>query len=140
MEIEFIVPGAAVPKGRPRFTKSGHVYSPTKTRDYEAMIAVLAKESMLGKEPTTDAVSVDIEVTVAVPKSFTKDNRSLALNRVLFPIKGFDLDNVVKSVSDGMNKIVFVDDKQVVKFSARKVYGEEPMVTIKVKEYFSDVI
>lgn len=140
MEVEFIVPGAAVPKGRPRSTKNGHFYTPKKTVDYETKIADLATESMTGCEAFVDAVSVDIEVSVAIPKSFNKDNRNLALNRVLFPIRGADIDNITKSVLDGMNGIVFVDDSQVVKIVAKKIYAEEPRVSVLVKEYFSDLM
>ena len=35
MKIEFTVPGIPVGKGRPRFMKNGHTYTPQKTRDYE---------------------------------------------------------------------------------------------------------
>ena len=35
MRVEFTVPGIPVGKGRPRFMKNGHTYTPQKTRDYE---------------------------------------------------------------------------------------------------------
>lgn len=38
MKIEFTVPGAPVGKGRPRFMKNGHTYTPQKTRDYEGKV------------------------------------------------------------------------------------------------------
>ena len=37
-EIYFIVPGEVIPKGRPRFTRSGHAYTPKRTTDYETKV------------------------------------------------------------------------------------------------------
>lgn len=38
MKVEFTVPGIPVGKGRPRFMKNGHTYTPQKTRDYEGKV------------------------------------------------------------------------------------------------------
>ena len=35
MKVTFTVPGIPVGKGRPRFMKNGHTYTPQKTREYE---------------------------------------------------------------------------------------------------------
>lgn len=36
--ISFTIEGVPVPKGRPRFTRSGHTYTPDTTRKYEALV------------------------------------------------------------------------------------------------------
>jgi hypothetical protein len=38
----FTVPGAPRPKGRARVTRSGHAYTPGRTRSYEALVATVA--------------------------------------------------------------------------------------------------
>jgi len=38
--ITFAIPGKPVPKGRPRVTRSGRVYTPKATRDYESLVRV----------------------------------------------------------------------------------------------------
>ena len=42
MKVTFTVPGIPVGKGRPRFMKNGHTYTPQKTRDYEDKVVQLA--------------------------------------------------------------------------------------------------
>ena len=36
-----------------------------------------------------------------------------------------DVDNAIKSILDGMNSCVYTDDKNVVKVTATKWYGEK---------------
>ncbi len=48
MKVEFTVPGVPVGKGRPRFMKNGHTYTPQKTRDYENKV-VQCWKSQSGK-------------------------------------------------------------------------------------------
>ena len=36
--IKFTIPGPPQGKGRPRFTKSGHTYTPAKTAEYEKLV------------------------------------------------------------------------------------------------------
>jgi len=44
------------------------------------------------------------------------------------------LDNVIKSVIDGMDKIVFFNDSQITSIHATKVYGEVAKVEVMVKQ------
>ena len=43
MKVEFTVPGIPVGKGRPRFMKNGHTYTPQKTREYENKVVLCWK-------------------------------------------------------------------------------------------------
>ena len=45
-----------------------------------------------------------------------------------------DIDNVIKSVLDGLNGVAYEDDKQVVKLTANKYYGVQPRVEITIKD------
>lgn len=46
-----------------------------------------------------------------------------------------DLDNLIKSVLDGLNGIAYKDDSQIVKFGEMtKEYAEEDRVEISIKE------
>jgi Holliday junction resolvase RusA-like endonuclease len=44
------------------------------------------------------------------------------------------LDNVIKSVIDGMDKIVFLNDSQITSIHATKVYGEVAKVEVVVRQ------
>lgn len=94
-----IIVSSPVPKGRPRFGKKGHVYTPKRTRDFEASIAWMAKAEMKGRAPLTGPVRVEVQV------GYKRDA---------------DLDNFIKAALDGINRIVFKDDRQVVALTAHK--------------------
>ena len=53
-----------------------------------------------------------------------------ALQGVILPAKRPDLDNYVKMVLDACESVVYIDDKQVVRLRASKVYGETPGIEV----------
>jgi Holliday junction resolvase RusA-like endonuclease len=50
------------------------------------------------------------------------------------PTKKPDLDNLAKSVLDGLNGVVYLDDSQLVSLHITKVYDHSPGVDIMVRE------
>lgn len=48
------------------------------------------------------------------------------------PIKRPDLDNVLKAVSDALNKIAYKDDSQIVGAVLRKYYGDDARTEVRV--------
>lgn len=134
--IGFTIEGAPVPKGRPRFTRTGHTFTPAKTRQYEALVTARAREVMIGKRKIEkpNAVRVDILAIFPVPSSWSKKRRTAALQGVEHHVSKPDLDNVQKAILDGMNGIVFEDDSQVIDSRTRKAYGSEPGVKVFIDE------
>ena len=134
--IGFTIEGAPVPKGRPRFTRTGHTFTPGKTRQYEALVTARAREAMIGKRKIEkpNAVRVDILAVFPVPASWSKKRRLAALQGVEHHVSKPDLDNVQKAILDGMNGIVFEDDSQVIDSRTRKAYGPEPGVKVFIDE------
>jgi Holliday junction resolvase RusA-like endonuclease len=133
----YTVYGEPVGKGRPRFAKRGNfvsTYTPLKTKTYEDEIRMMAKAAMGSSEPLETPVTVAIYIRVGIPTSFSKQKRKDALEGILKPTKKPDADNVLKCFLDGMNEIVYLDDKQVVNIHLTKVYSETPAVEIMVKE------
>jgi Holliday junction resolvase RusA-like endonuclease len=77
-------------------------------------------------------VSVAVSAVLAVPKSYTRAQRVDAVNGYSYP--SGDLDNYAK-VMDGLNRIVWEDDRQIVQMSAIKRWarqGEQEGLTIEV--------
>lgn len=134
--MNFKIEGLPKGKGRPRFTRSGHTYTPDMTRKYEALVTARAKEAMIGKRKIEkpNAVRVDILATFPVPSSWSKKRRTAALQGVEHHVSKPDLDNVQKAILDGMNGIVFEDDSQVIDSRTRKAYGPEPGVKVFIDE------
>jgi Holliday junction resolvase RusA-like endonuclease len=79
-------------------------------------------------------VTVAIYIRVGIPTSFSKQKHKDALEGILKPTKKPDIDNIAKCFLDGMNDIVYLDDKQVVNLHITKVYAETPAVEIMVTE------
>ena len=115
--VMYIVYGEPVGKGRPRFARRGNfvsTYSPQKTKTYEDEIRMMAKAAMGSSEALDTPVTVAIYIRTGIPASFSKQKRKDALEGILKPTKKPDIDNIAKCFLDGMNDIVYLDDKQVV--------------------------
>lgn len=132
--ISFTIDAVPVPKGRPRMNRlSGQVYTPLKTRAYENAVALKAKLAMQGKQPFHGAVKVSISFYLPIPKSWTKKRRQEAIEGRHAECIVSDLDNYVKACADGMNGIVYHDDRQIVSLHARKRYSSAPETTVLVE-------
>ena len=66
--VTIVVMGAPVGKGRPRFTRAGHTYTPDKTRSYEQSVAWAAKAEMGSRQPIDGPLrSVLNSLAVGIP-------------------------------------------------------------------------
>lgn len=126
--IEFTINGECVPKARPRFSKFGHVYTTPKTRAYENIVKSTAIDNRV--PCITTALRVELIIYKSIPKSFSKKKRELANEGKIYPVVKPDIDNYVKSVLDGLNGVLFMDDKQIVDFRAIKKYSDNPRVEV----------
>lgn len=132
--VSFSIPGDPVAKERPRFTRSGHAYTPAKTRTYEEIIRMYATKAMRGKKMLTGAVEMNINAFFPIPKSFSKEKREQAISGELKHTKRPDWDNAGKIVSDGCNRIVYNDDAQVCVSRVYKWYSEFPRIEVTITE------
>lgn len=132
--VTFIVPGKAVPKGRPRFSRAGHTYTDARTKAYETMVGTLAKIAMRGGQPIEAGVLVSIEIVMKPPSAFNKRDYEAAISGRVQAITGLDVDNAAKACLDAMNAIVYKDDRQITSLKITKCYGVEPHVKITVYE------
>jgi len=123
-KIELEVSGQPQGKGRPRFTKTGHAYTPEKTREYEKRIFAAAwKAAKDNKIDITESfVSVEITAFMDIPQSWSKLKRLEAeYGAIQHTIKP-DLDNIIKAALDGCEGAIYVSDKQVTSIRAKKRY------------------
>jgi len=137
MSITFQVEGTPGGKGRPKFARRGNfvsTYTPTKTRDYEHLIKVAAKQAMGTTEPLKTPVAAYIYITVPIPQSYSKKRRKACLDGLERPCKKPDCDNILKSYFDAMNDVVYEDDSQIVEIYAKKVYGTIGLVEVLIQE------
>lgn len=134
--IFFVVPGEPVPKARPRFTMQGGkalTHTPTSSAAYETTIGLLAHAAMRAQcisEPLAGALHVQVQAFFPVPQSWSKKRKAAASWHASRP----DLDNVVKSALDGLNRVAFADDGQVASVYATKAYSDTPRLEVAVYE------
>lgn len=132
--VHFQVEGNPVAKGRPRFTRKGHTYTPTKTRDYEEVVKDAARHAMGSTEPLEAPVALAVVVFVPIPASWSKKRQEAAKNKDIYPTTRPDSDNYAKLVMDACNGILFVDDCQVVDLHVSKNYCTFPRIEVTLVE------
>ena len=134
--LRIVMAGEPVGKGRPRFSRAtGRVYTPEKTARYEERLAWAAQAEMRGKELFTDALDVTIVAYMSLPASKPKKWQEAALLGLIRPTKKPDLDNFAK-VMDACNKVVWLDDSQIVRLVVEKYYSPQPRMEILVRPLF----
>jgi Holliday junction resolvase RusA-like endonuclease len=132
------IPGEPKGKGRPRYTKSGHAYTPRDTAVYEQLVRLTFK----GKYPQAMPFEKDTPLKAvicawfSIPKSVSKTKRELMEKGYIKPTKKSDADNIAKIVLDSLNKIAYYDDAQVVELTVKKGYAhyDEPCVDVMISE------
>ncbi len=132
-QVIFTIKGEPKGKCRPRFTKSGHVYTPKETIQYENLVGLSYRNSAKGYK-FTSPVRVTVKAYHKPPKGKPKKVVEDMLNGHILPTKKPDADNVAKIILDGLNKVAWDDDTQVVEMMVVKRYAEEPLVAVIVEE------
>lgn len=141
--INFVVEGDPIGKGRPRVTRQGnftHTYTPAKTKNYEKLI----QNTFLSKYTFNDILHGAIEANIIayfpIPQSLSKKKQNELLYNYEKHTKKPDIDNVVKTIFDGLNNLAFEDDSNIIKLTAEKLYSNNPRVEIHLKECKYDIL
>ena len=149
--LSFHVIGNPVAKGRPRVVRGGkfpRTYTPKKTREWEEVVAAEARQAAWEQVGLSDSavvfdddlLAVEIAFYLPIPKSWSK-KKTWEANGAMQELGALhgrrpDLDNLVKSVLDAMDGIVFRDDAQIGKVTAEKRYRSAlggPCVYVRVE-------
>ena len=113
--ISFTHAGRPQVKQRPRVGKNKAVYTPSRTVAFENEIGWTAKQYF--KRPMMGDLEIDI-------KLYFKDRRSIG-----------DIDNYGKAVLDGLNKIAYLDDKQICKQTIERKFGSAERTEVSLDYY-----
>jgi Holliday junction resolvase RusA-like endonuclease len=135
--ITIVVPGAPVPKGRPRahVDKAGNarMYTPARTRKYEQSVAAMCA----GLSEIPGPVDVSIVAVMPRPKRLMRKKDH---DGFIWCDRRPDADNIRKAVLDGLAPVI-TDDARVVSGVTLKVYAEKtgaPRTIIRIKAYDAD--
>ena len=136
MAYEIIISGTPVAKSRPRGfkTKKGNIgfYTPTKTKDFEYLVRKRAEEVF--DKPLDGAIFLSVSFYLPRPKRLIWKTKPMP--EIPHTTRS-DLDNLIKSVSDGLNGVAYADDSQISELYAKKMYragGDGPRTVIKISK------
>ena len=111
-EFSFVVPGRPQPKGRPRMSRKGRVYTPKETVEAERAYAQAVDDN-----PPVFEGPVAVEMTFCKEATYVTVR---SLTQWQTPLRG-DLDNYVKLCLDGCQRAgIIPNDRFVVQLKASK--------------------
>lgn len=119
-DVEFTVYGEPASKERPRFSRSGHAYTPAKTREAE-------KTVLEAFQRLSNAITFDVPVELRVELYLGSKRRK-------------DADNMAKLVQDALNGHAFTDDYLIYELSVSKrfVLPEAARTKIYIRRVVED--
>jgi crossover junction endodeoxyribonuclease RusA len=107
--LAFDVPGPPVPKARPRRNpRHGRHYTPRKTQEAEDRIAAVASSAWAGRHMRPWEKPVLLEAVFWLPSK-----------------RRVDLDNLLKTVTDALNGVVYKDDSLIWSLTAAKAFSTD---------------
>ena len=143
MRYAFDVPGEPRGKGRPRaavFAGHAKVYTPEATASYENRVALAFRQAYPLAEPSRRPLAVTLTFSFPLNKGdytgkgFLGKHGKAKLSGKERHAKKPDVDNLVKSVLDGLNGIAFMDDSQICCITAAKRYATSPSCRVIICE------
>lgn len=132
--IKFEILGQPIAKQRPRVTRAGIAYTPSKTVNYEAVVRYTYQSKYPQQEPILGRIEAYITAIFPVPKSYSKKKTAELLQGQHNYDKKPDCDNLAKIILDSLNGIAYKDDSQVTALHITKEYGVQPKVIVTLKE------
>lgn len=132
MRVAFTIPGKPFAKQRPRATvRGGHarVFTPKETVSFERQVGQIAAQHF--PRPLEGPVRLVVTAVFEVPASWSKKRRAEAMGA--HHTQRPDLDNCLKALKDGLNRIAWSDDAQVAEVSCRKLWGDGAETIVQVE-------
>ena len=132
--ITFVIKGIPKVKQRPRFAaRNGKIltYTPKTTASFENLVKLKAEQEF--DHPLDGAISLAIRFHLPRPKRLIWKTKPMP---EVYSDKRPDIDNLAKSIIDGLNGIAFKDDGQIADLHVTKKYhagNNEPKTIIMVE-------
>ena len=122
-----------IPMGAVRMTRRGKFVNESAKRylTYKDFIKLHINQQAK-QESIVNQIGVDIVFTMPIPPSWSKKKQREAVGQ--YHNKKPDIDNLVKGLFDSLNGLIWKDDNQVARLQAVKIYGENPGITLEVRE------
>lgn len=137
MNIIFSVPGEPRGKGRAKWSKFG-TYSDRKTVNYETLIQERFNNKYPNFTPLNQALILTLTAFLLIPASKSKKKQLAMESEEIRPTKRPDYDNILKIVSDALEKLAYVNDAQIVDAVFHKYYSYTPHLLIEISTVGQD--
>lgn len=99
------------------------IHDNPRCKAWQKDVAKAAMAAMADAEPHPGTMAVRLVFTIEQPKKTTRTQPQ------------GDIDKLVRAAFDAMTGVVYVDDDQVIRVEARKVWGPTPGVRIDAAPY-----
>jgi len=130
-KISLTIPGEPKAKQRPKWFKHG-TYTPEKTVSYESYIKELFAIKYPDFIPIESALTAHLWAGLTIPKSVSKKKEGMMKLGIIKPTKRPDVDNILKTVMDALEKLAYKNDSQIVRVVMDKDYSERPRLEITI--------
>lgn len=139
LEINLIICGEPFGKQRPRVIARGkgasRAFTPKKTVLYEEKVRLEYIKQYKGfKFGDKDELHLDVKAFYKIPKSKPKRVKDDMQKGLILPTKKPDVDNIIKIIADGLNKLAYKDDAQIAACSCQKMYSDNPHVEVNIRK------
>ena len=132
--IDFVIEGKPKPLQRHRATRRGIMYDPSKKDKADFLTRCL---EFAPKTPLEGALWIELVFSMPRPKSHYRTGKNAGKLKDDSPTmhtKKPDLDNLVKFVCDAIDRKFYLDDSQITRIQAVKIYAEHPSTEITIME------
>ncbi len=129
------IPGKPVAKARPRFARRGKfvtTYNPQESEEGKIRWELAARwKQALYLVPIESGIPISLTAyfQMPIPSGLSKKK----IDALRGHIKRPDLDNLIKTLKDCANGVIWADDSQVWRISAFKVYSDNPRTIVTVE-------
>lgn len=115
--------------------------TPEKTRAWETYVSLIARQAVARNRfvhPEDGWVSLGCIFFLPIPRSWSEDKRQNAREGIIRPTGTPDLSNLMKSIEDGCEGVLWTNDSAIVEYGTvdgrptSKYYSETPRVEIEV--------
>lgn len=134
--LTFEIPGVIQPQERPRFSRHGKkviTHDAPKSKNFKDFVKLVAWQNK-PSELITEPIKLQADIYLMPPKKYhTGPKRALIASGELLPTTKPDLDNLIKGIKDGCNKVIWHDDSQIVEMNVRKFYSEQPRAEVTIE-------
>jgi len=121
--IKFTINARPQPKERSRTAKNGHHYTPNRTVNFELTVKCEFRAQHPFHEILTGPVGMSVDIQFAKPKTVAKG---------YWHTNPGDATNIVKAIEDALNKVAWVDDRQVADLRSIKHWGQTDRIIVSI--------